>query len=35
VTIAGGDHNDPRGRQFFEAINQFLGELPTKNSVDH
>ncbi len=28
VVIAGGDHNDPRTPQHFEAIDQFLNRLP-------
>jgi len=28
VVIAGGDHNDPRTIQFFQALDQFLDDLP-------
>jgi hypothetical protein len=28
VIIPGGDHNDPRPPQFFEALDQFLNQLP-------
>lgn len=28
VTIAGGDHNDPRTREYFSALDQFLDALP-------
>ncbi len=28
VTIAGGDHNDPRTPEFFTALDQFLATLP-------
>jgi uncharacterized protein len=28
VVITGGDHNDPRTLQFYQALDQFLNELP-------
>lgn len=30
VTVPGGDHNDGRSRQFYEALDRWLDELPSK-----
>jgi fermentation-respiration switch protein FrsA (DUF1100 family) len=29
VTIPGGDHNDPRSRQFWRVVDRFLDRLAT------
>jgi uncharacterized protein len=33
VVIAGGDHNDPRTRQFYEALDRFLDTLPPQTPI--